>query len=88
MAERARGRRKTRVGVVISNKMDKTAVVQIERQAKHPMFKKYITRSSRCKVHDPKNECQVGDTIRLVETRPLSRDKRWRLLKVLGRVTG
>ncbi len=86
--EKTRGRRKSRIGVVVSDKMDKTIVVQIHRQTKHPQFKKYVIRSSKCKVHDPKNECKVGDKIRLVETRPLSRDKRWKLAEILERATG
>jgi small subunit ribosomal protein S17 len=73
--------------VVVSDKMDKTVVVRIDRLTQHPEFKKFITRSATCKVHDPKNECRVGDKIRLVETRPLSRDKRWKLAEILERAT-
>ena len=81
-----RGRRKVRVGKVVSDKMDKTVVVVIERLVKHPEYKRYVRRRSRFKVHDEKNECKVGDVIRFMETRPLSRDKRWRLVDFVQRV--
>lgn len=77
--------RKIRTGTVISDKMDKTVVVKVERVVKHPVFKKIIRRSNKFKVHDEKNECSVGDKIRIIETRPLSKEKRWRLLEIVER---
>jgi small subunit ribosomal protein S17 len=73
-----RGRRKARVGKVVSDRMDKTVVVSIERLVKHPTYGRYVRRREKFKVHDEKNECRIGDTIRFMETRPLSKDKRWR----------
>ena len=72
-------RKKTRTGVVISNKMDKTVVVEVMRRVLHRRFRKYVLQRSKHKAHDEKNECQVGDRVELVETRPLSKDKRWRV---------
>jgi small subunit ribosomal protein S17 len=80
-----RGRRKLRVGKVVSDKMDKTVVVVIERLVKHPQYKRYVRRRSRFKVHDEKNECKEGDTIRFMETRPLSKEKRWRFVEFVER---
>ena len=80
-----RGRRKIRVGKVVSDKMDKTVVVVIERLVKHPEYKRYVRRRSRFKVHDEKNECKEGDTIRFMETRPLSKEKRWRFVEFVER---
>ena len=80
-----RGRRKVRVGKVVSDKMDKTVVVVIERLVKHPEYKRYVRRRSRFKVHDEKNECKEGDTIRFMETRPLSKEKRWRFVEFVER---
>ena len=80
-----RGRRKSRVGKVVSDKMDKTVVVVIERLVKHPEYKRYVRRRSRFKVHDEKNECKEGDTIRFMETRPLSKEKRWRFVEFVER---
>jgi len=80
-----RGRRKIRVGKVVSDKMDKTVVVVIERLVKHPQYKRYVRRRSRFKVHDEKNECKEGDTIRFMETRPLSKEKRWRFVEFVER---
>ena len=80
-----RGRRKVRVGKVVSDKMDKTVVVVIERLVKHPVYKRYVRRRSRFKVHDEKNECKEGDTIRFMETRPLSKEKRWRFVEFVER---
>lgn len=77
--------KKTLVGKVISNKMDKTIVVTIERTIKHPVYGKYIRRTSKCYAHDPENKCQIGDTVRIEESRPLSRNKRWHLVEVLDR---
>jgi small subunit ribosomal protein S17 len=80
-----RNRRKTRVGKVISDKMDKTAVVLIERLVKHPEYKRYIRRRKKYAVHDEENQCHEGDTIRFMETRPLSKSKRWRLVEIVER---
>ena len=78
-----RGRRKERVGRVVSNKMDKTVVVAIERRMAHPIYKKVITRSTKLFAHDEENRSMVGDLVKVMETRPLSRNKRWRLVEVL-----
>jgi small subunit ribosomal protein S17 len=84
MAERAR--RKTVVGKVVSNKMDKTVSVAVERRYRHPLYGKTIKRTSKFMTHDEKNECKIGDTVRIMETRPLSRMKRWRLVEIVERV--
>ena len=78
-----RNLRKTRVGKVISNKMDKTIVVAIEEHVKHPLYKKIVKRTYKLKAHDENNECKVGDTVKVMETRPLSKDKRWRLVSII-----
>lgn len=78
-----RGNRKTRVGVVTSDKMDKTVVVKVDQLVKHPIYKKYIKRKVTYKAHDEQNTCAVGDKVLIVETRPLSRDKRWRVREIL-----
>ena len=80
-----RGRRKTRVGVVVSDKMDKTVVVRVERRYAHPLYGKQVTRTKKYHAHDENNEYRIGDTVRIMETRPLSKLKRWRLLEVLER---
>jgi len=80
----ARNFRKTRIGVVISDKMDKTAVVSTDRKVKHPIYGKPMRRSKKYKIHDEKNECKVGDQVRIMETRPLSKQKRWRLLEIIS----
>jgi small subunit ribosomal protein S17 len=80
-----RGRRKLRTGKVVSDKMEKTVVVVIERLVKHPVYKRYVRRRSRFKVHDEKNECKEGDIIRFMETRPLSKEKRWRFVEFVER---
>ena len=82
---KVQGKRKTKVGRVVSDKMDKTVVVVIERLVKHPEYKRYVRRRSRFKVHDEKNECKEGDTIRFMETRPLSKEKRWRFVEFVER---
>ena len=74
---------KTRVGRVVSNKMDKTVVVAIETSKRHPLYKKTIKRTAKHKAHDGKNQCQLGDTVMIVETRPLSRQKRWRVAEII-----
>ena len=82
MAE-VRGMRKTRTGVVVSDKMDKTIVVEIRTRVKHPLYGKIMNRTQKFKVHDEKNACGIGDTVRIMETRPLSKDKRWRLVEII-----
>jgi small subunit ribosomal protein S17 len=74
---------KAQIGTVVSNKMDKTVVVRIDRQKRHRLYRKTITRSQRYKAHDENNECRLGDIVRIAETRPLSRDKRWRVVEIL-----
>ena len=78
-----RNLRKTRVGKVVSDKMDKTIVVAIEDNVQHPLYKKIIKRTYKLKAHDENNECGIGDKVEVMETRPLSKDKRWRLVRVL-----
>ncbi|MFN2397397.1 MAG: 30S ribosomal protein S17 [Gemmatimonadaceae bacterium] len=80
-----RGARKTRVGVVVSDKMAKTVVVAIERRYPHPLYGKMITRTKRLKAHDEENTAKAGDRVRIMETRPLSKDKRWRLVEIVER---
>lgn len=75
--------RKTRVGKVLSDKMDKTIVVAVSDRVAHPMYKKIIKRTYKLKAHDENNECGIGDTVRVMETRPLSKDKRWRLVEII-----
>ena len=82
MAE-VRGMRKTRTGVVVSDKMDKTIVVEIRTRVKHPLYGKIMNRTKTFKAHDENNECGIGDTVLIMETRPLSKDKRWRLVKII-----
>ena len=81
-----RGNRKTRVGVVVSDKMDKTVVVAVERLIKHPLYKKYIKRTSKFKAHDEENRCDIGDKVKIMETRPLSKTKRWRVVEIVEKV--
>jgi small subunit ribosomal protein S17 len=85
VADSARSRRKVRTGRVVSDRMDKTAVVTIERLIKHPVYGRYVRRREKFKVHDEQNQCRVGDLVRFMETRRLSKDKRWRLVEVLER---
>lgn len=80
-----RNLRKTRTGKVVSNKMDKTIVVAIEDHVKHPLYGKIVKRTYKLKAHDENNECAIGDTVKVMETRPLSKDKRWRLVEVIER---
>ena len=80
-----RNLRKTRVGKVTSNKMDKTIVVAIEDHVKHPLYKKIVKRTYKLKAHDEENTCNIGDTVKVMETRPISKDKRWRLVEVVAR---
>jgi small subunit ribosomal protein S17 len=81
----ARGARKSRTGLVVSDKMEKTVVVAIERRVPHPVYGKMVTRTKRLKAHDEENSAKVGDTVRIVETRPLSKDKRWRVVEIMQR---
>ena len=78
-----RNLRKTRVGKVVSDKMDKTIVVAIEDNVKHPLYKKIVKRTYKLKAHDENNECNIGDRVKVMETRPLSKDKRWRLVEII-----
>ncbi len=78
-----RNLRKVRVGKVVSDKMDKSIVVSVERKVKHPMYGKFVKKTSRFMAHDENNECGIGDTVRIMETRPLSKSKRWRLVEII-----
>ena len=80
-----RATRKTRVGLVVSDKMEKTVVVAIERRVPHPVYGKMMTRTTRLKAHDEENAAKAGDTVRIMETRPMSKDKRWRLVEIVSR---
>lgn len=77
--------RKERTGIVVSNKMEKSIVVEVQRRVKHPKYGKFVKRSSRFMAHDEKNDCNIGDTVRIMETRPLSKNKCWRLVEILER---
>lgn len=83
MSEQTRAFRKTRVGTVVSDKMEKTIVVAIEDSVQHPLYKKIMKRTYKLKAHDENNSCGVGDTVKVMECRPLSKDKRWRLVEIL-----
>ena len=83
MSENTRAFRKTRIGTVVSDKMDKTIVVAIEDSVQHPLYKKIMKRTYKLKAHDEKNECGIGDTVKVMECRPLSKDKRWRLVEII-----
>ena len=83
MSENTRAFRKTRVGLVVSDKMDKTIVVAIEDSVQHKLYKKIVKRTYKLKAHDENNECGIGDTVEVMETRPLSKDKRWRLIRII-----
>ena len=78
-----RGMRKTRVGIVVSDKMDKTITIAVKYRVRHPLYGKIMNRTTKIKAHDEKNECGIGDTVRVMETRPLSHDKRWRLVEII-----
>jgi small subunit ribosomal protein S17 len=80
-----RNARKEKIGVVTSNKMQKTITVAVERRVKHPKYGKFLTMTSKFKAHDEKNECNIGDTVKIMETRPLSKDKNWRLIEIIER---
>jgi small subunit ribosomal protein S17 len=81
-----RNLRKTKIGVVTSNKMAKTITVSVERKVKHPIYGKFVKKTTRFHAHDDKNECSIGDVVRIMETRPLSKTKRWRLVEVVEKV--
>jgi len=81
-----RNLRKTRIGVVSSNKMDKTITVKVERKVKHPIYGKFLKKTTKFHAHDEKNECSIGDTVKIMESRPLSKTKRWRLVEVVEKV--
>ena len=83
MSENTRNFRKTRIGTVVSDKMDKTIVVAVEDSYQHPLYKKTMKRTYKLKAHDENNECGIGDTVEVMETRPLSKDKRWRLIRII-----
>ncbi|MBO9150886.1 MULTISPECIES: 30S ribosomal protein S17 [Chitinophaga] len=78
--------RKTRIGVVSSNKMDKTVSVSVERKVKHPIYGKFVKKTTKFMAHDEKNECSIGDTVRIMETRPLSKNKCWRMVEIIEKV--
>ena len=80
-----RNLRKERIGVVVSNKMDKSIVIKVERKVKHPLYGKFVKKSTKFMAHDEKNECNIGDVVRIMETRPLSRNKCWRLVEIVER---
>lgn len=80
-----RNLRKERIGIVTSNKMDKSIAVVVERQLKHPMYGKFVKKSKKFIAHDEKNECNIGDTVRIMETRPMSKNKNWRLVEIIER---
>ncbi len=82
-----RGNRKTQVGVVVSDKMDKTVVVKVSHLIRHPVYNKYIKQSVKYKAHDEENSCKVGDRVQIVETRPLSKDKRWKVKEIIDRIS-
>ncbi len=82
-AEQARSLRKERVGRVVSNKMQKSITVAIERKVKHPIYGKFMNKTTKLMAHDENNECGIGDTVRIMETRPLSKNKRWRLIEII-----
>lgn len=84
--EHTRNLRKERIGVVVSNKMDKSITIAVESKVKHPMYGKFIKKTSKFMAHDEKNDCNIGDTVRIMETRPLSKNKNWRLVEVIERV--
>lgn len=83
--EHKRNLRKERIGLVVSNKMDKSIVVAVKRKVKHPIYGKYINRTTKFYAHDEENSCNIGDTVRIMETRPLSKSKNWRLVEIIER---
>lgn len=85
VTESQRGMRKTRIGTVVSDKMDKTVVVAVERTVTHPLYKRSMRRTKKFKAHDEENSCRAGDVVRIMETRPLSKEKRWRVVEIIRR---
>jgi small subunit ribosomal protein S17 len=85
MSTTERSRRKVRTGVVVSDGMDKTVLVRIDRRVRHPLYRKTVARSNKLAAHDPNNDAHVGDTVRVMETRPLSKTKRWRVIEIVER---
>lgn len=84
--EEVRNLRKERIGVVVSNKMDKSITIAVESKVKHPMYGKFVKKTSTFMAHDEKNDCNIGDTVKIMETRPMSKNKNWRLVEVIERV--
>jgi len=84
--ENTRNLRKERIGIVVSNKMDKSITIAVESRVKHPMYGKFIKKTSKFMAHDEKNDCSIGDTVKVMETRPMSKNKNWRLVEVIERV--
>jgi small subunit ribosomal protein S17 len=84
-AQTTRSLRKERIGLVTSNKMEKSITVQVERRVKHPIYKKFVKKTTRFSAHDENNECNIGDTVRIMETKPLSKNKCWRLVEIIER---
>tara|TARA_B110000046_G_scaffold28052_1_gene28902 strand:+ start:223875 stop:224135 length:261 start_codon:yes stop_codon:yes gene_type:complete len=84
--ENTRNLRKERIGVVVSNKMDKSITIAVQSKVKHPMYGKFIKKTSKFMAHDEKNDCSIGDTVKIMETRPMSKNKNWRLVEVIERV--
>jgi small subunit ribosomal protein S17 len=84
--ENTRNLRKERIGVVVSNKMEKSITIAVESKVKHPMYGKFIKKTSKFMAHDEKNDCNIGDTVKIMETRPMSKNKNWRLVEVIERV--
>lgn len=85
MSMETRNLRKERIGVVTSNKMDKTITVAVQRKEKHPIYGKFVKKTTKFAAHDEKNDCGIGDTVKIMETRPLSKNKRWRLVEIIER---
>ncbi|ADI02969.1 MAG TPA: 30S ribosomal protein S17 [Syntrophothermus lipocalidus] len=85
MVSETRGQRKVRIGTVVSDKMDKTVTVKVERVMQHPLYRKVVRRSKKYMAHDENNECKTGDVVRIMETRPLSKRKRWRVVEIIER---
>ena len=81
--EQARGIRKTKIGQVVSNKMERSAVISIERRMAHPLYRKYVRKTTKIMIHDEKNECGIGDTVKIQECRPYSKNKKWRLVEIV-----
>jgi small subunit ribosomal protein S17 len=83
--EKKRNLRRERIGTVVSNKMEKSIIIAVRTRSKHPIYGKFVNKTSKFMAHDEKNECNVGDTVRIMETRPLSKDKNWRLVEIIER---